>query len=309
MKISAAFASLVALAAAAPGAEGVTPTKTTHLGKRAVTTCEQWGSVTTGSYIVYNNLWGRDSATSGSQCMTVDSISNGLLAWSTTWSWAGGQYNVKSYPNAVLQAPAARVSSVSSIPSRWQWSYSGSNLVANVAYDLFTNSNCGTTPEYEIMVWLGALGGAGPISASGSPIATVTIGGISWRLYQGAHSQMTVYSFVATSQQTNYNGNLNDFLRYLTTSQGFPGSQCLYSIGAGTEPFTGSNGRFVTSGYSVSLSTGGSTSPPVTPPTTPPPSGSCAARWAQCGGQGWTGATCCSAGTCTASNQWYSQCL
>jgi acetylxylan esterase len=41
---------------------------------------------------------------------------------------------------------------------------------------------------------------------------------------------------------------------------------------------------------------------------TPPPSG-CAAMWGQCGGQGWTGPTCCSAGTCKASNAWYSQCL
>ncbi|KFA61236.1 hypothetical protein S40285_08871 [Stachybotrys chlorohalonatus IBT 40285] len=44
--------------------------------------------------------------------------------------------------------------------------------------------------------------------------------------------------------------------------------------------------------------------PPENPPT------NCAARWGQCGGQGWTGATCCVSGsTCTVSNQWYSQCI
>ena len=32
--------------------------------------------------------------------------------------------------------------------------------------------------------------------------------------------------------------------------------------------------------------------------TTPTSGSSCAARYAQCGGTGWTGATCCSAGTC-----------
>ncbi|EGY22370.1 endo-1,4-beta-xylanase [Verticillium dahliae VdLs.17] len=57
----------------------------------------------------------------------------------------------------------------------------------------------------------------------------------------------------------------------------------------------------------------GTPSPPTTPspPASPPPSGSgsCAAAWAQCGGQGWTGATCCQSGTtCKAQNQWYSQC-
>ncbi|TDZ16374.1 Endoglucanase gh5-1 [Colletotrichum orbiculare MAFF 240422] len=35
-----------------------------------------------------------------------------------------------------------------------------------------------------------------------------------------------------------------------------------------------------------------------------------AGPWSQCGGQGWPGATTCTAGyTCTFSNQWYSQCL
>jgi len=38
-------------------------------------------------------------------------------------------------------------------------------------------------------------------------------------------------------------------------------------------------------------------------------SGSCAALYGQCGGIGWAGATCCSAGTCQESNSYYSQCL
>lgn len=35
----------------------------------------------------------------------------------------------------------------------------------------------------------------------------------------------------------------------------------------------------------------------------------CAAKYGQCGGQGFNGAKCCSAGSCKAANQWYSQCL
>lgn len=35
-----------------------------------------------------------------------------------------------------------------------------------------------------------------------------------------------------------------------------------------------------------------------------------AQHWAQCGGDGWTGATTCESGyTCTYYNNWYSQCL
>ncbi|GKT55976.1 glycosyl hydrolase family 11 [Colletotrichum tofieldiae] len=64
----------------------------------------------------------------------------------------------------------------------------------------------------------------------------------------------------------------------------------------------------------VGASDGGSSPPPSTPPpTSPPPSsggGTCAAKWSQCGGSGYNGATCCQSGsTCQAQNQWYSQCI
>ncbi|KAK3309214.1 glycoside hydrolase family 6 protein [Chaetomium strumarium] len=36
----------------------------------------------------------------------------------------------------------------------------------------------------------------------------------------------------------------------------------------------------------------------------------CASQWGQCGGNGWTGPTCCASGsTCVKQNDWYSQCL
>ncbi|KAK8096265.1 alpha-L-arabinofuranosidase axhA [Apiospora kogelbergensis] len=37
--------------------------------------------------------------------------------------------------------------------------------------------------------------------------------------------------------------------------------------------------------------------------------GACASIYQQCGGNGYSGPTCCSSGTCTASNEWYSQCV
>jgi hypothetical protein len=70
---------------------------------------------------------------------------------------------------------------------------------------------------------------------------------------------------------------------------------------------------------------GGVTTPVTTPATTPvttpvtsiktttsqgsTPTGSCSSLYGQCGGIGWTGATCCASGTCTYSNAYYSQCL
>jgi len=226
------------------------PTPT--IDKRATTICGQWDTVVTGTYTVYQDLWGESAASSGSQCTTVNSLSGTTLAWSTSWTWAGGSSSVKSFANAVVtETTKKQISAISSIPSTWKWSYSGSNIVADVAYDMFTSSTSTGSDQYEIMIWLAALGGAGPISSTGSAIATVTIDNVSFKLFYGLNGSMKVYSFVATSSATSFSGDLKAFFTYLSTSQGYPTSQYLLSIGAGSEPFTGSNAVLTTSAYSV----------------------------------------------------------
>lgn len=133
-------------------------------------------------------------------------------------------------------------------------SYSGSGLIANVAYDIFTSSTADGSPEYEIMIWLGSLGGAGPISETGSTIGTPNIGGVTWNLYAGSHSQMNVFSFVAPSNIESYSGDLVDFTNYLQENHGLEASQIVQTIGAGTEPFIGEDGLFTTDAYRVSVS-------------------------------------------------------
>ncbi|KAH8599780.1 glycoside hydrolase family 12 protein [Bisporella sp. PMI_857] len=230
---------------------GATCSPTQTIEKRATTICGQWDSVQTGTYIVYQNLWGKGSATSGSQCTTYNSLSGTNLAWSTSWTWAGGAGQVKSYANVVVSATVRQLSAVKTLASTWKWSYTGSSVIANVAYDLFTSSTTTGSPQYEIMIWLGAIGGAGPISSTGSPIATITIAGTSWKLYKGLNGSMNVFSFVASSQVTSFSADINLFLTYLRSSQGLPASQYLQSIGAGTETFTGSNAVFTASQYSI----------------------------------------------------------
>ncbi|KAF4304638.1 hypothetical protein SLS57_001719 [Botryosphaeria dothidea] len=216
--------------------------------------CGDWDNVKNGPYTTYNNLWGRStSGVSGSQCTGVDSFNSNTISWHTSWSWSGVPYQVKSYANVVVDITSKQLSAISSINSIWRWAYTGSNIVANVAYDLFTSSTVGGSEEYEIMIWVGALGGAGPISSTGSPIATVSIAGSSWKLYKGPNGQMTVFSFVATSNVNNFSGDLNAFIKYLTGNQGLPATQYIKSIGAGTEPFTGSNAKLTTSSYTVSF--------------------------------------------------------
>lgn len=83
--------------------------------------CDQWGSTTTGSYIVYNNLWGQNYDTSAKQCTGVDSLSGSSIAWHTSWSWSGASSQVKSFANVALQFTAKTLSSISSIESSWKW--------------------------------------------------------------------------------------------------------------------------------------------------------------------------------------------
>jgi hypothetical protein len=78
--------------------------------------------------------------------------------------------------------------------------------------------------------------------------------------------------------------------------------QYLQAVQTGTEPFTGS-ANLVISSYSVSVTTGSSTTPPASSPTSSPttspttapspaPSGS-VGHYGQCGGTGYKGATTC----------------
>jgi xyloglucan-specific endo-beta-1,4-glucanase len=190
----------------------------------------QWDSETTGTYIMYQDLWGESSATSGSQCSGIDSLSGSTVTWHTDWTWAGGSSNVKSYAQIYDSGPTSykQLSAISTYNTAWSWTYSGSNVIADVAYDMFTcgdaTSGCS---EYEVMVWLAALGGAGPISSTGSPIATPTVAGHTWKLYYGLNGSMKVYSFVATSTISSFSGDLKAFYTYLINSQGFPSTQYL----------------------------------------------------------------------------------
>ncbi|KAK4632156.1 putative xyloglucan-specific endo-beta-1,4-glucanase A [Fulvia fulva] len=232
----------------------------TPLDKRAEN-CEQYGSVQTGDYTFYNNLWGQAQATSGQQCFGVTGLTNNLLSWATTWSWLGDT-SVKSYANAVLGSLVTspkQLATVSSLDSEWSWTNEGSDVVADVASDLFTSSSAEGDEEFEIMIWLAALGDAGPISstygADGDPtaLATTTIAGTDWSLYKGPDGQMTVYSFVAPSDVNAFSGDLMDFFDHLVQQQGFSTSQYLISAGAGTEAFSGSDVTFTTSAYSLTV--------------------------------------------------------
>jgi len=228
-------------------------------------TNSSWGALLTsqwaeeselgGMYTLFNNLWGEAAATSGNQSTQETSSSGTSVAWETTWNWEGASSSVKSYANLGINNNLGKsLSSISSIPTTWDWTYTEANdVVADVSYDLWLSNTAeaGTAnaqSTYEVMIWLSARGGAGPV---GSQVATANIAGTEWALHQGIVETWTTFSFVAPSETTSFSADLLDFLNYLVDNYDVSASSNFFSGGgAGTEPFTGS-AVLTTTGISI----------------------------------------------------------
>lgn len=120
------------------------------------TLCEKYDYYSTNGYELNNNLWGDGSATSGSQCTYYDGPASDGIAWHSTWTWEGGENDVKSYVYSGRQIQKKLVSQISSMPTTVEWSYDSDNIRCNVAYDLFTAADVNhdtSSGDYELMVW------------------------------------------------------------------------------------------------------------------------------------------------------------
>jgi xyloglucan-specific endo-beta-1,4-glucanase len=98
---------------------------------------------------------------------------------------------------------------------------SNTNIVADVAYDLFTSYTPHGSNVNEIMVWV-ANYNSGPIAeaydASGNAIKTasnINIDGLQWDLFKGWNGQNNVYSFLPSGGKiiTSFDGDLYLFFK------------------------------------------------------------------------------------------------
>jgi xyloglucan-specific endo-beta-1,4-glucanase len=126
--------------------------------QETVSLCTQYAYYSNSDYEVLNNLWGKDAATSGSQCTYVEGSSGSNLKWSSTWTWQGGENNVKSYVYAGrLLTKGNTIAKIKSMPTQIEWNYNTtSNVRANVAYDVFTAADpnhVNSSGDYELMIW------------------------------------------------------------------------------------------------------------------------------------------------------------
>ncbi|OWZ08809.1 Cell 12A endoglucanase [Phytophthora megakarya] len=216
--------------------------------------CGQWNSTQTDDYIIYNNLWGANDDPKGGQCTGLDSVDGSTIAWHTSFNWAGTSWQVKSFANAALKFEPVQLSNVKSIPSTIEYDYKyDGKIITNVAYDLFTSATANGTVEYELMVWLAALGGAWPLTTTGKPVKEVKVGNVDFNLYQGKNGNTTVFSYVAVNTTTSFSADFKRFFDELPANNTIAPTQYLTHVQAGTEPFQGQNATLTVSKYSAAV--------------------------------------------------------
>lgn len=60
-------------------------TKTVNKAATSTEICGEWDTVETGNYILYQDLWGEDNASSGSQCSEVTALDDNTISWETRY--------------------------------------------------------------------------------------------------------------------------------------------------------------------------------------------------------------------------------
>lgn len=213
--------------------------------------CTQYAYLKTNGYEILNNLWGIDTATSGSQCTYYNGPIGPAVAFSSDWTWEGNDNTVKSYIYANRLFERKLVSRIGRLPTTVEWSYNTTGLRANVAYDIFTHTDVdhvNSNGDYELMIWrvahlgyfgancantqvvrtcrLDRYGGIWPIteSVTGSPVGNVTLAGYNWELYTGWNGAMRVYSFLPPANESyhSFTADVKVFFDYLVDKYAFP---------------------------------------------------------------------------------------
>ncbi|MBN2196494.1 MAG: hypothetical protein JW751_27025 [Polyangiaceae bacterium] len=214
--------------------------------------CNHGDEIHLGKYRILNNLWGgQDASPPEGQC-SHSFCSGSAIAWGTEFTWTSGDpISVKAFAAAILgwhwsgidpsSGLPVELSAQHDIPCSWSFKVDidpeGS---LNVAYDLWVhttgNADSVTTPSDEVMVWEYAYQKDDPI---GTFVATTTVGGVDWDLYEGSNGGNQVHSFLRKNYTTCDDVNLRDFLDDLVVRGSLDESQYLISIEAGPEVVMG----------------------------------------------------------------------
>ena len=232
----------------------------------AATLCDQYASTTiaNGAYIVQNNRWG----TSATQCLDVSGTgfrvtkqegvnpTNGAPTAYPSAYW-GCHYGNCTPGFSPIPANSStftglRTSTSMSYPSGGNW---------DAAYDIWFDPTARTNGQNtgaEIMVWLNHSGPPQPI---GSKVATVSLAGGTWDVWEG-NIGWNVISYVRTAGTGSADFALSTFFNDSVARGYAQRSWYLTSVQAGFEPWSGGAGLAVNS-FSVTRGTGSAASTPA----------------------------------------------
>ncbi|MBC7856395.1 MAG: hypothetical protein IAF94_23440 [Pirellulaceae bacterium] len=228
--------------------------------------CNDFETIYVSKYFLNNNVWGQSSSPNGWSCIRNNNNTS-PLNWETSFNWPlnNKPYDVKAYPSVVSGWHYGKWSNSSGLPVRiWDnknvWSAGRSTYtnagVANVAYDLWfhttNNPTWASTPTDEIMIWTSKSGG-GPL---GTFQKNVSFSHGTYALYKSTGQlAWNVFSYVRTSNSTNWSFNIRDFVNDVTyTQKWMANSKYLSSVQFGTEVFSSNgNAKLSITGYKVDV--------------------------------------------------------
>jgi len=233
-------------------------------GATNVVISDQFGTTTIqGTYVVMNNNYGGN----GSQTITVTPTGFTITERTGSTSTSGAPlaypavYLGCHYSNCSPSTPLPlKIADIVTATSTISYTYpSDSSAIYDASYDIWMDPSPKTNGvnQQELMIWFNKQGEVNPISftyddGGAVPIATVTIAGISWNVYQGYNGANNVVSYVALTPITSLSFDVLDFvadtmIRTKDFAEPVTDAWYLTSIQAGFEPWSGGVGLSVNS--------------------------------------------------------------
>ncbi|ESK94127.1 glycoside hydrolase family 12 protein [Moniliophthora roreri MCA 2997] len=241
------------------------------LSKRDLDTSKHCGDqdrTDVGQYTLSTDTHGKSQDGEGRSCYQVHSLDGTKVAWENDWQWARADGSVKAFTYLNLnQGLNKQLSAIQSIQATWHYTYQDGDsgqrgfkkdTFVTIPWRLTTSSSSGGAVANEIRIFLGNV----HVPLVGTSVAsTVKIGSdnSNWDVYKGNKDDGTVvYSFQINigrsdydyTLRTEFDGDLNWFIKYLTSNQGLSADQYLTAIQGGSEA-VGGTVTVNTSSYSV----------------------------------------------------------
>lgn len=240
-------------------------------GPATASLCADFQSAQAGEYAVENNTWGKGDLTSFRQCVGIAAADGGGANVAFDWTWPAPLGGVRGYPEVIYGQKPWNASTTTRLPrvvddvkaARVDLGFvSTREGIGNLAFDIWlTTSNVRPAGSdhlplaHELMIWLDHWGGMVP--AGGTPVDTVTLGGITWDLYAttatwGPEPWQYLAYFPRTAVPSPATLDLRQFLDHLKARGSITGREWLASVELGNELMLGS-GRTTLSQFKVSV--------------------------------------------------------